>query len=122
MSHLITCTIRRDAGPHLRALRLRHLEYIVSHRDDILFGGPARAADGSPEAMVIVVRTDDARAAEAFIAAEPYNASGIVFASVTVRRWSQVIPETAAGALAKAIAEERLASRGAPVNPKEIRP
>jgi hypothetical protein len=108
MSHVILCEIRQGALPALKALRLRHLEYVAVKRSEILFGGPARAADGTPETMIIVVATDDRAAAEAFIAAEPYNASGQVFASVTVRPWSQVIPELAEGALESAIAGERV--------------
>jgi uncharacterized protein len=104
MSHVLVCEIGADALPHLKALRLSHLEYIAAHQGDILFGGPARQPDGTPETMIIVLKTDDIEAAAAFIAAEPYNASGKVFASVTIRAWSQVMPELAPGALTAAIA------------------
>jgi uncharacterized protein len=107
MSHVLVCEIGADALPHLMALRLSHLEYIAAHRDDILFGGPARRPDGTPETMIIMLKTDDIEAAAAFIAAEPYNASSKVFASVTIRAWSQVIPEQSPGALATTIATSR---------------
>jgi uncharacterized protein len=103
---MLTCEIAEDALPHLKALRLRHLEYIAQHRDLILFGGPARRADGMPETMVIVLATDDRAAADAFVASEPYAASGVVFASIAIRPWSQVIPEPHPGALADDIAGE----------------
>jgi uncharacterized protein len=103
---MLTCEIAEGALPHLKALRLRHLEYIAQHRDLIIFGGPARDADGVPETMVIVLATPDRAVAEAFVAAEPYAASGVVFASINVRPWSQVIPEPHPGALADDIAGE----------------
>ena len=56
--------------------------------------------------MIIVLLTDDRSEAEAFIHAEPYTASGKVFANVDVRPWSQVVPEVKPGALDQAIAEE----------------
>lgn len=98
----LNCIIREDALPVLKRLRGQHLTYIDAHRDEILFGGPARA----PEEMMIVLRTDDADAARAFINSEPYTASGQVFAELKLRSWSQIIPEVKAGALAQAIAEE----------------
>ncbi len=79
---MVTCDIAEGALPHLKALRLRHLEYIAQHRDMILFGGPARRADCTPETMVIVIATDDRAVADAFVAAEPYAASGVVFATI----------------------------------------
>jgi uncharacterized protein YciI len=108
MSMMITCAIADGALPMLQALRLRHLRYIEAHKDMIRIGGPTRAEDGSPQTMVIVLATDDPGEAERFIAAEPYNASRAVFASVVIRSWSQVLPEEPAGALAAAIeAQER---------------
>lgn len=107
MSHLVACRIAAGALPHLMALRLAHLEYIAAHRDRILFGGPTRDGQGQPETMMIVLSDTDAAHAEAFIAAEPYNASGKVFEEVTIRPWSQVLPEAEPHALALAIANER---------------
>ena len=106
----LTCHIRPDAMPALKQLRVHHLAYIQDRIDSILFGGPIRAEDGSPVEMIIILRHDDLDAARAFIAAEPYNASGEVFNSVQVRRWSQVAPEVSPGALAKALADERRAA------------
>jgi uncharacterized protein len=103
---MLTCEIAQGAMPYLKALRLRHLEYIAQHRDLILFGGPARRTDGTPETMVIVLATDDRAVADAFAAAEPYAASRMVFASISIRPWSQVIPEPHPGALANEIAGE----------------
>jgi len=106
----LTCSIRPGAMPALKRLRAHHLAYIQGHVDSILFGGPARAENGSPEEMIIVLRHDDLDAAQAFIEAEPYSSSGEVFDSVRVRRWSQVIPELSPGALSRALADEQRAS------------
>ena len=105
MAFVITCTVAPGALATLRTLRAEHLGYIRDHRGRILFGGPARGSDGAPETMIIVLRTDERAAAEAFIAAEPYTASGQVFAGVQVRPWSQVVPEPSAGALDQAVAQ-----------------
>jgi uncharacterized protein len=111
---MLTCEIAKGALPHLKAFRLRHLEYIAQHREIIMFGGPARDVDGMPETMVIVLATPDRAVADAFIAAEPYAASGVVFASINVRPWSQVIPEPHPGALADDIAAEIRRQAAAP--------
>ena len=107
MPFVLTCRLRADATATLTDLRGDHLAYIRAHLDDILFGGPARSAEGVPEEMIIVLRTDDRARAEAFIGAEPYSASGRVFEDVKVRTWSQVAPEPQPGALDAAIASER---------------
>lgn len=103
---MLTCEIADGALPHLKALRLHHLQYIAQHRDIILFGGPARSEDGKPETMVIVLDTNDRAVADTFVAAEPYAASGAVFTSISIRPWSQVIPEPHPGALADEISIE----------------
>lgn len=109
MSHIIVCEIGPGALPHLKRLRLDHLRFIARHKDEILFGGPARGLDGTPQTMVIVHKAEQRREVEAFMASEPYAASGRVFASVSIRSWSQVLPEPEPGALAAAIGEEGLA-------------
>jgi uncharacterized protein len=110
MSHIVICEIVSDALPHLKALRLKHLEYIAEHRQEILFGGPARDTNGLPETMIIVLATTSRAEAEAFVAAEPYNASGRVFGAVTVRSWSQVLPDHEPNALEQAIRQESAAA------------
>ncbi len=107
MPHAITCEIIPEAVSKLKQLRLKHLEYIHAHQGEILFGGPTRSGNNAPETMIIVVKTDDRASAESFIAGEPYNASGEVFAQVKVRPWSQVIPPLSEHALDDAIASER---------------
>lgn len=105
----IVCEIAPDALAALKAHRLAHLRYIRDHAAMIRFGGPTRDAAGMPERMIIIVDTPDPATADAFIAAEPYNRSGAVFASVVVRPWSQVMPEPYPGALDAEIAKEAAA-------------
>jgi uncharacterized protein YciI len=119
MPHALICTLRSGALPALKALRAQHLAYIQAHLGEILIGGPARDAQGRPETMIILLRTDDLAAAEAFIDAEPYAASGQVFSDVRVRAWTQVAPEPSTGALALAIAAERAAHAAASDNPEQ---
>jgi uncharacterized protein YciI len=112
MPFALTCKLRPDAMPTLMALRGAHLDYIRARLSDILFGGPARGPDGTPQEMIIVLRTEDRDQADAFIHAEPYTASGKVFATIEVRPWSQVVPEAAPGALDAAISAERANANG----------
>ncbi len=111
MPTVLNCYIREDALPALMRLRATHLAYIEAHKAEIMFGGPARGPDGLPQEMIIVLKTDDHTAAQAFSQTEPYTASGEVFAAVKIRPWSQVMPEQHPGALAAAIAKEEAEER-----------
>ena len=113
MKFLIRCLIGDGRLNQLLAHRLDHLEYIRAHEEDILFGGPTRGPDGAPDSMVIVLEAENAGAAQAFIAAEPYNLSGEVFVGVEVSPWSQVMPDDPPGHLEKEIAGERSRAGGA---------
>lgn len=105
------CTIDPAKANVLAALRAEHYEFLIAHRGDIVFGGPARACPGRPpQTMVIVVEAASNEAAEAFIDAEPYNRNGD-FARLIVRPWSQVLPEISSGSLQKTLGAER-AARG----------
>ena len=106
MPYALTCEIKPGVLDKLMQHRLDHLEYIRAHKDEILFGGPARSAEGTPETMIIVLKSDDAEAARTFIKNEPYNVSGEVFIDVKVRPWSQVMPPVTEHALDEAIASE----------------
>lgn len=116
MSHVVVCRIAAGALPALKALRLQHLAYIAVHQHEILFGGPARDPQGMPQEMIIVVATPSLAEAQRFIAAEPYNASGQVFDSVTVRAWTQVVPDTTPGALQAEIDKERASVASQPTS------
>ncbi len=104
---LIQCLIDPGKLEVLVARRAEHYEFLIAHRSDIVFGGPARAVTGGPpEEMVIVVDAPDVDAARAFLDAEPYHRHG-VFTRVSVRPWTQVLPERNAGDLQRTLDSER---------------
>ena len=93
---------RMDA---LQRIRPEHYRYLLAHQGQIVFGGPTRTpGTGAAETMVIVVEAGDEAEARAFIENEPYNRNGC-FRQVDVRAWSQVLPESEPGALARTVAE-----------------
>lgn len=101
------CTIDATKLDLFSTLRADHYEFLVAQQHRIRFGGPTRADEGGrPETMIIIVEAASLESAEAWIAAEPYNANG-GFSRVVVRAWSQVIPETEPGALRRILADER---------------
>ena len=113
MKHVVLAHLKPDSGTAIRALRLKHLEYIEMHKASILAGGPSISASGVPLTMILFTQFTDAAAAASFMAKEPYNASGMVFERVEIFAWSQVLPEQAEGALASEIEKERQASPNA---------
>ena len=46
--YLIECTIDETQLDTLLARRAEHYEFLIAHRDRIVFGGPARAVEGGP--------------------------------------------------------------------------
>ena len=102
MPFAVNLTFGRDPHAAIQRLRRAHLAYIRT-LDQILTGGPVRGDDGTFDEDIIILRTSDRSAAEAWVAAEPFTASGEVFTAVTIRPWSQVVPETSAGSLDQAI-------------------
>ena len=105
--YLLECTIDPARLAVLAAERAEHYEFLIAHRAEIVFGGPARInADGPPQTMVIVIDADSESAARAFIDAEPYNRHG-GFSAVTIRPWTQVLPEPSPGSLQRTLDTER---------------
>lgn len=97
--YVCLCTVDDAKLDLFRDLRASHYAYLLGAQDRIVFGGPARVAEGgAPETMIIVVEAASLSEAETFIAAEPYTAHG-AFAQVVVRPWSQVLPEETPGGL-----------------------
>ena len=86
-------------------LRAEHYRYLLAHKEMLVFGGPTRdPATQRPETMIIVLEAPTLAAAESFVAGEPYHKQGC-FAAISLREWSQVMPEVTPGALAKTVAE-----------------
>lgn len=109
--YAIECAVDPGKLDILAARRAEHYEFLIAHRSDIVFGGPARGhPDGPPETMIIIVEVPNPEAAQRFIDAEPYNRGG-GFTRVTVRPWSQVLPEPAPGSLQRILNAERVVQR-----------
>ena len=96
------CTIDETKLDLFGKLRGEHYGFLITQQQHIVFGGPARIAEGGrPETMIIVAEVASLADAEAFIANEPYNKNG-GFKHVAVRPWSQVLPELEPGSLDRA--------------------
>ncbi len=105
--YAVLCTIDEAKLALFAQLRADHYAYLLEEQHRILFGGPARVAEGGrPETMIIIVEASSTDDANAFIAAEPYNRRG-GFSAVTVRPWSQVLPELEPGSLQRTYDSER---------------
>lgn len=109
---LILCEVDPMRLELFGRLRAEHYAFLLEEEHRIVFGGPARSEiDGMPETMLIVVTAPALDDAEAFIMREPYNAHG-GFRKVTVRPWSQVLPEGETGVLKRTLATERRTHAG----------
>ena len=102
MRYVIQCPLAANSDSQLVALRLKHLQYIQIHKEQIFCGGPTVDETGQLEMMLILFDAPDLATAEAFINAEPYHQAG-VFERVTVREWRQILPEAELGALLREI-------------------
>jgi len=99
--YAVVCTIDQTKLDLFARLRAEHYAFLIAQQHRILLGGPARTSEGGPpQVMIIIVEAPTLNDAEAFIAAEPYNRNG-GFSEVSVRPWSQVLPEVTAGDLAR---------------------
>jgi len=114
MAFAVNLTFGHDPHAAIRRLRYAHLIYIRDTRDQILAGGSVRGDDGTLDEDIIILRTDDRSAAEAWVAAEPFSASGEVFTRIAIRPWAQVVPETETGALDQVIEHLAAASDDQP--------
>lgn len=92
MLFTILCTFRPGGQAEAKQKRLEHYEFLRTEKNSIVEGGPLLGPDGYPTAMLIVVDRDSELAAKEFISEEPYTKSGL-FETVSIRRWSHVIPE-----------------------------
>lgn len=108
------CTIDETKLDLFRKLRGEHYGFLIAQQQHIVFGGPARVAEGGPpETMIIVAEAASLADAEAFIANEPYNKHG-GFKHVAVRPWSQVMPELEPGSLVRTYEAEQASGENGP--------
>ncbi|WP_059015715.1 YciI family protein [Mycobacterium sp. M26] len=110
--YLLECVISLDRLETMAAARAAHYEFLIANQYRILFGGPARLrSDGPPQSMVMVIEAASEDAAIEFISSEPYNRLG-AFSSVSVRCWTQVIPEPSPGTLQSTLESEQRRQSG----------
>jgi hypothetical protein len=102
MRFSLQCFLAENSDEKRVSLRIKHLEYIESNKDQIFCGGPTINLDGQPEMMLIILDAPNLSSAEAFMQAEPYNQAG-VFSQVIIRQWRQILPEAEPGALLREI-------------------
>ncbi len=96
MLFALICTDKPD---HLQ-LRLdsrpAHLDWLTGLGASLKAAGPFLGDDGKPSGSLVIIAADDAQAAKALSAKDPYAIAGL-FASVDIRPWNWVIknPESA---------------------------
>lgn len=97
------------AKPGLRGkLRAVHLEYMIAHKADILFGGPLKDTDGASIGSTFALNYDTRAQVDAFLAAEPYTQNEL-FVSVDIHPMAVMVPETRDGFLEAELERERAA-------------
>lgn len=92
MLFTILCTFRPGGQAEAKNLRLEHYAFVRRVKDAIVESGPLLGPDGVPTSMLIVVDHENEDVVKSFITEEPYTRNGL-FESVSIRRWSHVIPE-----------------------------
>lgn len=106
----VYCLDRLDAGDLRQKTRASHLEYMITHRAAIRFGGPLLAAAGDRTiGSLMVLDLHDRAALDAFLAGEPYMNAGL-FEQVRIDRLRQMVPESRPGLMEEELGRER--SRG----------
>lgn len=92
MLFVIFCTDKPGHLPVRQENRAAHLAYLGGYGGSVVAAGPTFADDGTTmNGSLIILDLDDAAAAAAFVAGDPYGRAGL-FASVDVRPWKRVLP------------------------------
>jgi uncharacterized protein YciI len=89
-----------------RRTRASHLEYMIRQKALVLFGGPIVSDANEPIGSLMILDLDSRAEVDSFLAAEPYNISGL-FESVFVRSFRQMVPENRPGLLDEELQRER---------------
>ncbi|HEX3574666.1 MAG TPA: YciI family protein [Rhodopila sp.] len=92
---MLFAVIRHDK-PNSLGLRLserpRHLEYLATVLDKIIYGGALLDDEGKQIGSMLIIDVADKAAADAFAVADPYVDAGL-FASTSVRQFRQVFKD-----------------------------
>lgn len=87
MPYVIQTVDKPDGAPIRSGVRQEHLKYLEANKHKLLAAGALLNDDGSGgHGGVIIVDVEDRKAAEDFIANDPFTKAGL-FAKVTVTRW-----------------------------------
>jgi uncharacterized protein YciI len=94
---MLFAVIRHDK-PNSLSLRLserpKHLEYLATVLDKIMYGGALLDDDGKQIGSMLIIDVADQADADAFAVADPYVDAGL-FASTTVRQFRPVFKDGA---------------------------
>ena len=111
---------KRSRSDALRAgARAAHLEFMISQRHRVLFGGALRVGGDEWGGMALVLEMADESAVRTWLDEEPYHRAG-VFGSVRVFEFDLRNPEPEPGWLARELAKE--GQRGDGHEPARRRP
>jgi len=103
----IVHALDRPGTQALRAqARVPHLEFVATRLPAFSFGGPLLGDDGQPVGSLMILDLPDRSALDAHLAADPFFGCGL-FQFVQVWQTSQVVPESACGALSREIQRQR---------------
>lgn len=93
MPFIAICRTRGDVSSMRRRMRRAHLEYVIAHRREIVYGGAILSPEtGEMAGMLMVLDVADSRCAEAFMREEPYCRAAM-FEEILLSPWAQRIPE-----------------------------
>ena len=94
MLFAITCTDKPQGLPIRLATRERHIAYLQGHAASMVQAGPLLDPEGRPCGSLLLVEVEDAAAAAALCAGDPYAQAGL-FESVVVRPFRTVFRDGA---------------------------
>jgi uncharacterized protein YciI len=87
MPYLIDATDKPDSAELRKTTRPVHMAFLEKSLPKLLAAGAKLRDDGETAwGSVYIVDTDDRKAAEAFIAEDPFSKAGL-FGTVTITRW-----------------------------------
>ncbi|HMN82657.1 MAG TPA: YciI family protein [Burkholderiaceae bacterium] len=108
MTWLITARYRPAGAEARLAIRDQHLDYLLAHTARLRYGGALLSDDEPPRVTGMFIAIDAASRDDAgrFIEQEPYHRAGL-FASVTLERLNQFVPNDDPRFLANELRRER---------------
>jgi uncharacterized protein YciI len=93
MHFCIVCTDKPGRSALRTETRPAHLDYLKRFKDRLFAAGPFLDDSGNALGSLIVIDLASRKAAEEFVAHDPYTKAEL-FESVVIRAWKKVIPES----------------------------